>query len=371
MMLRSRISGIKMKIILHGLVWVVLLFLQVYLIYGDTDREKAFLTEVWFQIVFYGIVFYISYLWLAPRYFFTGRKAAFFAGTAIIILAMAVILGLVNNYHEPVFRKEMPPGFAHRPGAAGLPPPPAMDVRHPPKPKPGPIKYWPVFNFLLTASLISGLSLGIRLSEKLAFNEKLRKEAEKEKLNTELALLKHQINPHFLFNTLNSIYSLALMKSDMTAEAVMKLSEMMRYVLQDVTREKVPLELEIEYVVHLVELQKMRLSDNVEVKLLLEGDPKPYEIPPIILVPFVENAFKYGTSAHEQAVISIELKISGAILRLQVSNQVFRGRENTGTFGIGIRNTRQRLALMYPGRHALQVDDSGNQFMVNLMINLV
>jgi sensor histidine kinase YesM len=236
---------------------------------------------------------------------------------------------------------------------------------------PSPMKNWPLFNFLFTSCLVTGLSLGLRFSEKLLLNEKMRKEAEKDKLNTELAFLKHQINPHFLFNTLNSIYSLALIKSDMTAEAVMKLSDMMRYVIQDVSHDKVSLELELEYMVHYVELQKIRLSKNVDVQLHLEGDAKPYQIPPLILVPFIENAFKYGTSSHENAMIRIDLKLHAGLLNFKVANQIFAGREKQETFGIGIKNTQQRLNLIYPGRHHLELTSNEQVFIVNLEISLV
>ena len=133
---------------------------------------------------------------------------------------------------------------------------------HPGDKPPAPIRNVPLFNFFLTSCLVTGLSLGLRFSEKLLLNEKMRKEAEKEKLHTELAFLKHQINPHFLFNTLNSIYSLALIKSDQTANAVMILPDMMRYVIQDEEHETVPLEPELEYLIHYIELQKIRLCDR-------------------------------------------------------------------------------------------------------------
>ena len=214
------------------------------------------------------------------------------------------------------------------------------------------------------------MSLGLRLSEKLLLNEKIRKETEKEKLNTELTLLKHQINPHFLFNTLNSIYSLALIKSDMTAEAVMKLSDMMHYVIRDVEHKMVPLELELEYLDHYVELQKIRLNEKVDVQIKIEGDPSPYEIPPMILFPFIENAFKYGTSSHENVVIRIDLTIEKGTLAFRVTNPVFSGREKPETFGIGIQNTRKRLSLIYPGKHKLELTSNDRIFIVNLEIAL-
>ncbi|MEI7724584.1 MAG: histidine kinase [Bacteroidota bacterium] len=359
----SFISGKKLRILLHIIVWSVLFILPAYLLYGDSSRDRAFMMEVWFQLACYAIIFYLSYALLAPRFFFTGKKLLFFITASLIILILTFLLGLLNYHFSPVF---------HAGVREHLPPPDLaknIDRREFPQPPP-PVRNWPLFNFLLTSCLVTGLSLGLRFSEKLVQNEKRRKEAEKEKLHTELAFLKHKINPHFLFNTLNSIYSLALIKSDLTAGAVMKLSDMMRYVIQDVEHETVPLELELEYVVHYVELQQIRLSTNIDVQLNIEGDPKPYEIPPMILVPFIENAFKYGTSSHEKAVIAIQVNINEGFLAFKVSNHIFAGRENTETFGIGIQNTRQRLNLMYPGNHKLVLLNNGTEFIATLDITL-
>jgi len=354
---------------MHVVVWVVLFIIPAYLIYGDSEREKFFLREVWIQEFFYGLVFYTSYLWLAPRLFFRENRLRFFLYSGALILMLTLTIGMINRFLEPGFRDRekflntMPQRVQpDRPDIRPVPPP----REHPP----GPLRGWPLFNFLFTSCLISGLSLGLRFSEKLNLNEKQRKEAEKEKLHTELAFLKHKINPHFLFNTLNSIYGLALIKSDQTAEAVMKLSDMMRYVIQDVEHEKVPLEREIDYVQHYVELQKIRLSGNVEVRLELRGSSDPYEIPPMILVPFVENAFKYGTSSHEATVITISILIDQGKLAFEVTNRVFAGREKTETFGIGIENTRQRLSLMYPDKHTLLLRNDGTTFNVSLTMLL-
>ena len=356
---------------LHILVWSVLFILPTWLFGEDNLRSRAFILQIWFQIACYAAIFYTSYFFLTPRYFFTGRKVRYFLLVGMQIMVFMVFLWMLVAHFEPVFRPGGIPG-SQFPGEnmgnvdpqRAQPPPP--DAKHP-----SPVRNMPLFDFLLTSCLITGLSLGLRFSEKMILHEKLRKEADREKLNVELKLLKHQINPHFLFNTLNSIYSLALMKSDMTAEAVMKLSEMMRYVLQDVSGEKVPLELELEYIRHFVELQKIRLNDNVEVQFRMSGEPVPFEIPPIILVPFIENAFKFGSSAHESARIAIDIRIEGTMLKMLVTNRIFPGRTAEPAFGIGISNTRKRLEMIYPGRHELDIEKNEGHFIVNLSVNLV
>ncbi|MCX6266737.1 MAG: sensor histidine kinase [Bacteroidetes bacterium] len=367
-MSRFLLTGTKLKILLHFALWSVLFIIPTFLLYGDSSRDQAFLREVWFQLASYAVIFYVSYFLLAPRYFFSGKKLAYFISAAALILVFTLFLLLLNDHHGPVFhpgsREHMPqPNHLRETNQPEFRPQPPAD-----KP-PAPVRNWPLFNFFLTAAMVTGLSLGLRFSEKLILNEKRRKEAEREKLHTELELLKHQINPHFLFNTLNSIYSLALTKSEMTAEAVMKLSDMMRYVLQDVAQETVPLELELDYIVDYIELQQLRMNNNVVVHTNVTGDPKSWEIPPMILVPFIENAFKYGISSHENTVIGIDLKIEHETLSFTVSNQIFPGREKTETFGIGIQNTRQRLNLIYPDRHKLILTNNGALFIVNLEIS--
>jgi hypothetical protein len=368
-MIGMHISRKKLQVLLHVVVWSALFIIPTYLVFRETARDRYFMMNIWLQLAFYGIIFYLSYFWLAPRYFFGEKKAAFFIFTALMILLFTLLLGVYLYRFDPFY---MGKHDIRRIPLSMVQPQSGMQIRilPPGEGPPKPFKYWPFINFFLTSGLVTGLSLGLRLSEKLMLNEKIRKESEKEKLNTELALLKHQINPHFLFNTLNSIYSLALTRSDQTAEAVMKLSDMMRYVIQDVGHESVPLSLELEYLGHYVELQQIRLSDNNTVQLQVKGDPGSLSIPPMILVPLIENAFKYGTSSHEPAVIDILLEIGHNMLKFRVINRIFGGRETPSTFGVGIQNTRQRLGLMYPGRHRLSLVNDGLQFTAELEIRL-
>ena len=130
----------------------------------------------------------------------------------------------------------------------------------------------------------------------LKINSRL-KLAEKEKVNAELSYLKAQINPHFLFNTLNSIYSLAIEKSDYTATAVVKLSSMMRYVITDASHKFVPLEKEINYISNYIELQKLRIDSSIKLMYTVTGDISDKKIAPLVLISFIENAFKYGVNA--------------------------------------------------------------------------
>jgi LytS/YehU family sensor histidine kinase len=199
--------------------------------------------------------------------------------------------------------------------------------------------------------------------------EQTKKEIETEKLNTELSFLKSQINPHFLFNTLNNIYSLAVAKSDATAGAVLKLSSIMRYVITDTKHHLVPLEKELQFIQHYIDLQKVRLTDKVTLNFSISGEVENKQIAPLIFIPFVENAFKYGISAKENSTISIEVKVVDSEVILSVHNAIVtQQKELIENTGIGIKNSKRRLELLYPDKHELQVKNENGHFSVNLTI---
>jgi len=195
------------------------------------------------------------------------------------------------------------------------------------------------------------------------------RQAQKEKLDAELSYLKAQINPHFLFNTLNSIYSLAIDKSDNTAPAVAKLSGMMRYVITDTAKEFVPLEKEIAYIKNYIELQRIRFGETIHLFFDVNGNPSGKQIAPLLLIPFIENAFKYGVNAEENSTIRIHIFIDENKLNMEVQNNKvnvqMKHEDKTGT---GIANTQSRLQLLYPARHFLKITDIEKEFLVSLTL---
>jgi two-component system, LytTR family, sensor kinase len=200
-------------------------------------------------------------------------------------------------------------------------------------------------------------------------NQKLNNELITQRQAGELAILKSQVNPHFLFNTLNNIYSLVYHKSDKAPEAVMKFSSIMRYVLYEANTEKVNLEKEIEYLRSFIELQKLRFKQPGLVLLDISGKVSDVNIAPMILIPFVENAFKYGSKNFEPA-ITIQLRVENQQIRFGVCNYIDKSRQtNENQSGsVGIPNVRRRLNLIYPGKHALEIKEVDGQFKVNLLI---
>ncbi|MBS1662236.1 MAG: histidine kinase [Bacteroidetes bacterium] len=297
-------------------------------------------------------VFYSNFYWLIPRLYFQHK---YFLYILINIVCFFLITAIpAYLIHRPF-----------RPGP-GFPPMPPPQMIAPTKTiAPPHTRFFFDFNqhlFLFLGVLFLALLLKVRAR---------LKQAEAEKLHAELAYLKAQVNPHFLFNTLNSIYSLALEKSDSTADAVVKLSSMMRYVLLETSRDKVALEQEISYISDYIDLQQIRFEGSSKVDFSVTGQPAGKSIIPLLLIPFVENAFKYGVNPEEPSVIHIHIILSDNQLRLDVRNKkVARPQPTPISSGLGIQNTKQRLQLLYPGRHTLQIDDKDVDFSVSLTLKL-
>jgi tetratricopeptide (TPR) repeat protein len=184
--------------------------------------------------------------------------------------------------------------------------------------------------------------------------------------------LKSQVNPHFLFNTLNSIYSLSIQKSDDTPSAIVMLSGMMRYVISDAALDYVSLEKELNYISDYIELQKIRLGNTVKIDYRCTGLTDEKKIAPLILINLVENAFKHGVNPEEDSHIRINILIKDSELHMDTfNNKVSAISDGTERSSIGLKNTRRRLKFLYPGNHNLTILDEANTYSVKLTINLL
>ena len=201
--------------------------------------------------------------------------------------------------------------------------------------------------------------------------EEIKEEISKQQLEMELNLLKTQVNPHFLFNTLNSIYSLAIANNQKTADAVIKLSRIMRYTLEDCKGKDVELQQEIDFINSYIELQKLRLTNNNSICFTANGNISTARIAPFVFIPFIENAFKYGISTHRSSSINASIKAEHNKVIFTCANDyqanTVQRQESTG---MGINNARRRLELLYNKRHELSILSDDNRFSVSLTINL-
>jgi two-component system, LytTR family, sensor histidine kinase AlgZ len=195
-------------------------------------------------------------------------------------------------------------------------------------------------------------------------------QAEKEKVTVELQLLKAQVHPHFLFNTLNNIYSFSMENSPKTADLILKLSSLLNYMLYDCKAEKVPLEKEIAVMKDYIDLEKERYANKLEISLNIEGDINDKFIVPLLLLPLLENAFKHGTSEQlEKPWLSMDLSVRSHILRCKIVNSK-NDQVSFSENGIGINNVKKRLQFLYPGKHELKTDAEPDFFVASLTIDL-
>ena len=225
---------------------------------------------------------------------------------------------------------------------------------------------------MLNSLMVWGISSGLKITAEWFKNERTKREMENQKISAELLNLKSQINPHFLFNSLNSIYSLANKNSDKrTAQTILKLSDMMRYMMYESADNIVALEKEIEYLKNYIELQQIRLKETIPVTFNVSGKIGNKMIAPLLLIPFVENAFKHGISYLHESFISIELNFEENHLNFKTTNSISTDLvEKEKSSGIGLENVRKRLDLLYPQKHKLQTFKSENSFTVKLQIQL-
>ncbi len=223
---------------------------------------------------------------------------------------------------------------------------------------------------IIIAFAIFRILLAFFLSGALVIYERWQK-SERERLFAEVSFLKAQINPHFLFNTLNGIYTLVLKKSDRAADSVSKLSAIMRYVVTEATNEKVALEDEINYITNYLDLQKLRLTNTTQINYTVTGNPDGLQIEPLLLISFIENAFKYGVSTEHAGTIVISITIESGQIQLVVNNnKVNKSLLHNSVDGIGLDNTKKRLGQNYNNKHQLNIQNNEKEYSVNLILQL-
>lgn len=218
--------------------------------------------------------------------------------------------------------------------------------------------------------LIITISAIIRTLTEFYNNQQNKLIAETHRTNTELIYLRKQTNPHFLFNSLNSIYSLAHKKSDLVPDAIVTLSELMRYMLYETDNKTVALEKEVNYIQNYIELQKLRLNNIEDIIINVHGDTRNKFIEPLLLISFVENAFKYGTDYKGAAHVKIKIFISENNLDFWIENTIENYVKDPDNSGIGLVNIQNRLDLLYPNAHELTINQDNQYYRVHLNLKL-
>lgn len=223
--------------------------------------------------------------------------------------------------------------------------------------------------FFIAMTFTFFVATAISLMEQTAKMKETEKVLTEEKLETELKLLKAQINPHFIFNALNNIYSLTYMKSQKAPESVLKLSEMLRYVFYDCSKDRVPLSAELNYIENFNAFQQMKSEYEQKIDLQMEKGLGHIEIAPMLFIPFLENAYKYSRiEENEDAYVKIKITNEDSKVHLSIKNSISQNVKSTHGSGIGIKNVKHRLDIIYPGKHKLKIDEQNDYFNVDLIL---
>lgn len=369
--MKNLFKGNKIKIVLHILAWTIILGLPLLIV----KQWKLGSDFLWFYYVFNSIsffIFYLNYLLFVPQFYFRKRRKQYF----LSVLAMLVFFYFISSFagemvfrhinasksaDDPARREER---FGRGKGGPENNPRPGLPTVFPRLP----FRHMHLVNFTFSSFFLVFFSLGIRALEKEGEIEKVKGDLEKEKLNSELALLKNQISPHFFFNTLNNIYSLIGINQEDSQKAVLKLSKLMRYLLYESEQGNVKLSNEIEFMKNYIDLMKLRMNERVNLTVSFPEKFEDTDIPPLLFIPFIENAFKHGITNKGKSFIEIALVASPDVLEFSCSNSVGNGKTEDGQSGIGLENVTKRLNLLFPGEHDLKIIKNSDKFEIHLVI---
>lgn len=338
------------RVLLHFIIWSALVILLTIQLFIDNREIRV---DFYYRILLNIFFFYINYILLVPIFLLKKRKVLYFISVlGILYISYFVHTSILSPLDfGPDFKRlqelQELRGLKGRIGNRG-------------------IRSMPVVFVLMTVIV----STAIRMYEEWNKNERNKKEIEAQKNLSTLEALKNQVNPHFLFNSLNSIYSLTSKKSNDAPEAVIILSELLRYMLYQTNDEFVLLKLEITYIENYIKLQRLRIAKNENVKINIRGNVSTQKIRPLLFISFIENAFKYGTDFKGSTEVKIDIGIMDEELQFSCVNLIGNRTKDEKSSGIGMQNTRERLQLLYPEKHWLNIKEKDNRFIVDLKLNL-
>lgn len=327
----------------HILFWLFVAILLTLLEGAHAGFWFAFTNEA-INVFFYGIIVYFNFNYLIPNYLTKNKFLTYsmlLIVAAVIITPIKAIVFYIKFSAHPLTRGELIENLN-----------------------------W----YFLVHFFVAGASSIVKIVADWAKQLRERQELENQTMQSELRFLKSQINPHFLFNTLNNLYALTLKKSDDAPEIVIKLSEMMRYMLYDCNEKQVPLSKEISYIQNYLDLEKLRQSKNADIRFEVSGEVSDLQIAPLMFIPFLENSFKHGlTHSLSQGFVHIYLQVEGRNISFFIENtkpdtKPVQDRKRSG--GIGLVNVRRRLQLLYPGKYELNIKDNPNTYAVSLEMDL-
>jgi len=315
---------------------------------AEDTYKRQFITEI-YELPEKVFVVYLNLYWLVPRYLL--RKKYFKYGILLFLLLFCMSLVMRAIYVKFL-------ALQYYPETAGLPF----------------FQAYRLFKYIFyNLNAVVFITTGISLFYHLRHEQQMNNELAQQNLRTELYYLKSQLHPHFLFNTLNNLYSLSLKKSDNAAPIVLKLSELMSYMLYDSQKDVIDLQKDIKYIKGYIELEKIRYGERISISFNESGDLEGKRIPPLLMLPFVENAFKHGLCEDTENVwITIDLKVKQGVFYFKIRNSVnpLLSNDKPDPHGVGLQILKKRLELLYPSAYSFEIRKDIDFFEVDLKIKL-
>ncbi len=337
---------LTLRPVYHALFWLVMYAIKVYSGYVENPE-----VDLWFllgnefvSLLFFGVLVYFNLLYLIPNYL--ARNVLLYL--SLVVLACAVVTPIKIFVLYLKF-SGVPKAQENLVMAQG--------------------------SLYLASLFVTLLSTILRVITDWWRYQREKQTLQTQTIQSELRFLKSQINPHFLFNTLNNLYALTLKKSDKAPEIVLKLSEIMRYMLYECNEKRVLLTKEIQYINNYLDLERLRQAGAVEISFTTEGHISEQLVAPLLFVPFLENSFKHGLSHHMRGggFVRLHLKVQGDELEFNIENskaEQLPRQEHPRSGGIGLVNVNQRLKILYPGKYTLNVQDQPHQYSVKMVLQL-
>jgi len=343
-------SSVQLSI--HIIIWGIILFFPMIFIYSEGERNIIRYLDFMLPIVMLMVVFYTNYFLIIRRFLFNKKIWQFFLANLLLFVVCLVLLDLIRQfYFYPYYAQiEKLKKFPHRDNMRQI----------------------ILFRDIISMSVTAGLSTAIRMTTQWYQSQAEQKELEKLHIESELQNLKHQLNPHFLFNTLNNIYSLISINQENAQNAVHQLSNLIRYVLYESDHPKVQLSKDLSFTTNYIKLMSLRLPTHVKLETEMMNADESITIAPLLFISLVENAFKHGVSPVLPSHISIRISMTvDNELECRVENSNFPKPEaDKSGSGIGLNNVKRRLELLYPGKHQLKIIDKLDTFDIDLFIQI-
>ena len=371
--MRNKTPGLKIiEIIVFTVVWMVVFSIPFFSQrnYNTINWDKVI--GDWILLFSLLVIFLLNIMVLVPRLLFNKKYLSYFVFTsAVIVLVIAATIGLrmILTPPQPLEMPRMELGPGMPPMELG-PDMPAPEGYKPVTPLPSKSFFMIFIDNLILSLLVIGLGTAIKMVSQWLSEESRRKDLEKEQLKTELALLRHQVSPHFFMNTLNNIHALIDINTEDAKNTIIQLSTMMRYLLYDTANGKTTLKKEIAFIESYITLMKLRFPDNVVVTLDVPDKIDDVEIPPMLFISFLENAFKHGVSYQASSFVSFKIEQKDRKLNSVIKNSRHRSSElpDKSYSGIGLANIKKSLKLLFGNDYSLIIRESEKEYEVLLTI---